>query len=335
MQKNNELPKVAVLGGGSWATALVKILSDHALRIHWWLKNESDVMHLKQYGNNPRYLSNVQINTRKVKPSVHLHKVIEDASIIVLAVPSAFIADVLKNISKDAFKNKIIVSAVKGMIPEHDSLVTDYLQRVFDLPHSSLCVISGPCHSEEIAMEKRSYLTIAGENAEHTSRVAEMFSTRYVKACTNADLRGIEYCAVMKNIIAIACGVARGLNYGDNFQAVLVSNAMAEIEHFLSIVHPAQRNLLASAYLGDLLVTAYSPYSRNRTLGYLVGKGYSVRAAQAEMNMVAEGYYAVACVERLNKRHDLNMPITKAVYNILYEKISPIMELRILEEYLR
>jgi len=335
MQKLSEPVKIAVIGGGSWATALIKIFSENNVKINWWLKNADDAKHIKEFGKNPRYLSNIQINTRKVKPSTDLRKSLEGVQIVVLAVPAAFIEDVLATLKKEDLSDKIIVSAIKGMVPSANLLITDFVEKKYGVASENLCVVAGPCHSEEIALEKRSYLTIAGHNRTACEKVAQLLACRFVITSVIEDLYGVEYCAVMKNIIAMACGIARGLNYGDNFQAVLVSNALQEIKHFLNAIHPGQRDMDASAYLGDLLVTCYSPYSRNRTLGYMVGKGYSVRAAMAEMNMIAEGYFAVSCVHELNKQYNVSMPVIKTVYNVLYEKISPIMELRILENSMR
>jgi glycerol-3-phosphate dehydrogenase (NAD(P)+) len=332
MQKKVEATNIAIIGGGSWATALVKILSENDVRINWWLKSQKDVDHILSFRKNPTYLSDVAIDTKKVRPTTNVLKALEGVSVVIFVVPAAFIGDVVANISAADLKGKIVVSAIKGMIPQENILVTDLLQQKHGVPSKQICVIAGPCHAEEVALEKRSYLSIAGEDSTVASVVAALLQCRYVKATVVEDLYGVEYCAVMKNIIAIACGIARGLNYGDNFQAVLVSNAMLEIELFVDAVVKKDRNWNASAYLGDLLVTCYSPYSRNRTLGNMVGRGYSVKAAQVEMNMIAEGYYAVKCVYEINKTLGVVMPITKAVYNILYEKISPSVELRILED---
>lgn len=329
--KSTSPTKIAIIGGGSWATALVKILSENDVKINWWLRNTEDIKHIKKYHNNPRYLSNIVLNLKKINPGADLKKAVEDVSVIILAVPAAFIKDVLSGLETADLKNIIIVTAIKGMIPNDNILITEFLENNYGVSKKNLCVIAGPCHSEEIAMEKRSYLTIGGNDIQTSSSIANLLSCRFVKTSVIKDLNGIEYCAVMKNIIAIACGLARGLNYGDNFQAVLVSNAMQEIKRFLDKAYPLQRDLNASAYLGDLLVTSYSQFSRNRTLGNMVGRGYSVKSAQVEMNMVAEGYYAVKCIHDLNKALGLEMPITQAVYNILYEKISPSVEMRILE----
>jgi glycerol-3-phosphate dehydrogenase (NAD(P)+) len=332
MQKNNAQAKIAVIGGGSWATALVKIFSENNVKISWWLRAKEDVDHIRQHQTNPNYLSEIQINLKKVKPTTDLKKAVEDSSIIVLAVPAAFIKDVLLKLSPAAFKDKIIVSAIKGMIPEDNILVTEYVSKHFKVGTQCIAVIAGPCHSEEIAMEKRSYLTIAGNDQKNAQEIADLLNCRYVKTSVIKDLSGVEYAAIMKNIIALACGIARGLNYGDNFQSVLVSNSMHEIRRFLTAMHPMkERDLNASAYLGDLLVTCYSQFSRNRTLGNMVGRGYSVKSAQVEMNMIAEGYYAVKCIHEINKTRNIDMPITRAVYNILYERISPAVEMRILE----
>ncbi|MCU0415836.1 MAG: NAD(P)H-dependent glycerol-3-phosphate dehydrogenase [Cytophagaceae bacterium] len=332
MQKKNEATKIAVIGGGSWATALIKILSENNVRINWWLKDKEDVLHIRDFGKNPHYLSEVVINTKKVRPTANLKKAVEDVQVVIFVVPAAFIGDVLEQFSVEDLKDKIIVSAIKGMIPSENALVTDILHKQLGVETSKTAVIAGPCHAEEVAMEKRSYLTIAGESLENAQLVAELLHCRFVKTSIVQDLYGVEYSAVMKNIIAIACGIARGLNYGDNFQAVMVSNAMQEIHRFVDAMSPLERDWNASAYLGDLLVTCYSPYSRNRTLGNMVGRGYSVKSAQVEMNMIAEGYYAVKCIHEINARLKVPMPITKAVYNILYEKISPSVELRILED---
>jgi glycerol-3-phosphate dehydrogenase (NAD(P)+) len=332
VQKESNQTKVAVIGGGSWATALVKILSENNVKVNWWLRNKEDVLYIKQYHINPNYLSDIQINLKKVKPNSDLLKTVEDSKVIILAIPSAFIKDVLMLLPPASLKDKIIVSAIKGMIPEENILVTEFIHNRFGVSNKDIGVIAGPCHSEEIAMEKRSYLTIAGNDIQSSEVVAKLLDCRFVKTSVITDLYGIEYCAIMKNIIAIACGIARGLNYGDNFQAVLVANSMQEIKRFLSRMYPmADRDLNASAYLGDLLVTCYSQFSRNRTLGNMVGRGYSVKSAQVEMKMIAEGYYAVKCIHEVNKEYQIEMPITKAVYNILYEKISPSVEMRILE----
>ncbi len=327
---------IAVLGGGSWATAIVKILSEKEVKISWWMRNKEAVNHIKTFHHNPSYLSDVTINAKKVKPDTNLLKVVEDAHIIVLAVPSAFIKEVLSNLSSSLLRGKTIVSAIKGIVPGENLLISDYLEREYGVYPADFCAIVGPCHSEEIAMEKQSYLTVACSEYDTAFQFSTLLNCRYVKTHLNTDVIGVEYAAIMKNVYAIACGIARGLNYGDNFQAVLVSNAMQEIKRFLDTVKPMNaRDVNESAYLGDLVVTAYSQFSRNRTFGTMVGHGYSVKSAQMEMNMIAEGYYSTKCINEMNKKYIVDLPICKAVYNILYEKISPAVEFEILKNLLR
>ncbi|WP_162053871.1 NAD(P)H-dependent glycerol-3-phosphate dehydrogenase [Pontibacter pamirensis] len=326
------MEKVAVLGGGSWATAIVKILSENKSQVHWWMRNRNDVQHLISYKHNPRYLSQVSFDLNYVKPTSDIQAVLAAADWVILAVPAAFVRLALADLAEDTFTGKVVVSAIKGMIPEENVLITDYMERNYHVPNSHQLVIAGPCHAEEVALEKQSYLTIGSHDMPTAERFCELLRNRYVKANPLDDLDGIEYCAVMKNIIAMACGIARGLNYGDNFQAVMVSNAMFEIERFLDAIMPIHRDLSGSAYLGDLLVTAYSQFSRNRTFGNMIGHGYTVKSAQIEMNMVAEGYYAVQSIFELNKKLKVDMPITNAVYHVLYERISPAVEFEILKD---
>ncbi|WP_172798139.1 NAD(P)H-dependent glycerol-3-phosphate dehydrogenase [Pontibacter akesuensis] len=329
------MEKVAVLGGGSWATALVKILSENKAEVNWWMRNRNDVQHLKEYRHNPRYLSQVSFDLKYVLPSDDIKAVVAASDWVILAVPAAFVQLALADLPEDAFHGKVLISAIKGMIPKENILITDFMERKYHVPNSHQLIIAGPCHAEEVALEKQSYLTIGSHDMPTAERFCELLRNRYVKANPLDDLDGIEYCAVIKNVIALACGIARGLNYGDNFQAVLVSNAMFEIERFLDGIMPIHRDLSGSAYLGDLLVTAYSQFSRNRTFGNMIGRGYTVKSAQVEMNMVAEGYYAVQSIHQLNQKLQVDMPITKAVYHVLYERISPTMEFEILKDKLR
>jgi glycerol-3-phosphate dehydrogenase (NAD(P)+) len=255
---------------------------------------------------------------------------------IILAIPAAFIPVTLKDLNKKHFEGKKVVSAIKGMIPEENLLVTDWITREFNLPIGQTCVIAGPCHAEEVALEKQSYLTIASPNIDVAKSFANLLNCRFLQANAIADLYGVEYCAVIKNIIAIACGITRGLGFGDNFQAVLVSNAMQEIKIFLDEIYPKEnRDLNNSGYLGDLLVTAYSQFSRNRTFGNMIGRGYSVKSAQMEMNMIAEGYYAVRSIYLIAKQHQIKLPIIDAVYHIVYEKTNPLVEMNTLKGYLK
>jgi glycerol-3-phosphate dehydrogenase (NAD(P)+) len=328
--------QIAVIGGGSWATALVKILSENQVKIKWWIRRKADVDFIRKYNHNPSYLTDVAINPRKVKTYNKMSEALNGVEYIILAIPAAFIPATLKDLNKKHFEGKKVVSAIKGMIPEENLLVTDWLTREFNLPIGQTCVIAGPCHAEEVALEKQSYLTIASPNIDVAKSFANLLNCRFLQANAIADLYGVEYCAVIKNIIAIACGITRGLGFGDNFQAVLVSNAMQEIKIFLDEIYPKEnRDLNNSGYLGDLLVTAYSQFSRNRTFGNMIGKGYSVKSAQIEMNMIAEGYYAVRSIYLISKQHHIKLPIIDAVYHIVYEKTNPLIEMNKLKGYLK
>ncbi len=326
---------IGVIGGGSWATALIKIFNEKDIQINWWLRNEEDVKHIQKYNHNPRYLSAVSFRKDKFFVSSNLQEVIQNSEVIIIAIPSAFIKDVVDKLPKEIFAKKKIVSAVKGMIPEENILITQFFEKEFSVSTSDTAVIGGPCHAEEVALEKQAYLTIASENKEFRVAFADAMECRFINTNNVKDVIGVEYCAIIKNIIAIACGIARGLNYGDNFQAVLVSNAMREIRRLLKTAYQIKKNLTASVYLGDLLVTSYSQFSRNRTFGNMLGRGYSVKSAQVEMEMVAEGYYAVKSVFDVMQKHEVEMPITEAVYRIIYEKISPVVEFKILEGKLK
>lgn len=325
--------KIAVIGGGSWATAIVKMLSNNVGELLWWMRNEEAVQHIKDTQHNPRYLSDARINTEVVNVSSDLEAVCKKAELIVLAVPSAFLHTTLSALSLDLSK-KIFFSAVKGIIPEHNQIVGEYIQNEYGVPLSQIGVITGPCHAEEVALERLSYLTVACEDASIAEFMAEKLRCRYIKATTSDDIYGTEYSAVLKNVVAVAAGIAHGLGYGDNYLSVLISNAIREIKRFVDTVHPITRDIKDSAYLGDLLVTAYSKFSRNRTFGTYIGKGYSVKAAQMDMNMVAEGYYAVKCIKEINKEFGVEMPITDSVYRIVYEKMSPRLEFKLLSEEL-
>ena len=328
--------QIAVIGGGSWATALVKILSENQIKIKWWIRRKADVDFIRKYNHNPSYLTDVAINPRKVKTYNKMSEALNGVEYIILAIPAAFIPATLKDLNKKHFEGKKVVSAIKGMIPEENLLVTDWLTKEFNLPIGQTCVIAGPCHAEEVALEKQSYLTIASPNIEVAQSFANLLNCRFLQANAITDLYGVEYCAVIKNIIAIACGITRGLGFGDNFQAVLVSNAMQEIKIFLDEIYPKEnRDLNNSGYLGDLLVTAYSQFSRNRTFGNMIGRGYSVKSAQIEMNMIAEGYYAVRSIYLISKQHQIKLPIIDAVYRIVYEKINPLVEMNTLKGHLK
>lgn len=322
MKKKNVC--IAVIGGGSWATAVVKILSDnrHPKEVCWWMRNEEAVEVIRNEGRNPNYLSAIKLDLNRDNISSDIHFVIEKADIIILNVPAAFLEAALKGVDKEEFAGKILVSAIKGMVPEKNQIIAEYLQRQYNVPVNNIAVISGPCHAEEISQEKLSYLTLASQAPEVSALIASYIETEYVRTNISKDIYGIEYSAVLKNVYAVAVGICRGLGYGDNFQAVLVSNAIREVARFIEVAHPIRRDSNDSVYLGDLLVTAYSPFSRNRTFGNMVGKGFSVKAAQFEMAMVAEGYYASKSMYEINKFHQVEMPICEAVFEILYKDVS-------------
>lgn len=325
---------IAVIGGGSWATALVKILCNNEEKVYWWMRDENAVKQLKQFHRNPNYLSSVYFSDKKIEVSTDLKYIISEAKTIILCVPSAFVKNALEGITKEDLKGKLLFSAIKGIIPEDNKIVGEYINETYAIPIGNIGVITGPCHAEEVALERLSYLTVACQNTDNAGPLAESLRCKYIKVKVSDDIYGTEYAAVLKNIFAIASGVCHGMGYGDNFQAVLVANSIQEIKRFVDKVHPVERDINESAYLGDLLVTAYSQFSRNRTLGNMIGKGYSVKAAMMEMNMVAEGYYAVKCVHEINQKLGVDMPITHAMYNILYERISPIMEVQLLTDLL-
>ena len=328
--------KIAVVGGGSWATAIVKILSDNLIdkEIYWWMRNNDAIEHIRKYNHNPHYLSSVEIKLPTENLSSDLKSIIAASDLILLNVPAAFLKEALKDISSDDLKGKKIISAIKGIVPDENMIIGEFMNQHYHIPFSDIIVISGPCHAEEVALEKLSYLTIASQDSNLAAHFASMLNTRYIKTNVSDDIYGTEYAAVLKNIYAVASGICRGIGYGDNFQAVLISNAIREIESFVDAVHPIDRDIKESAYLGDLLVTAYSQFSRNRTFGYMIGKGYTVTSAQLEMNMIAEGYYAVNCLHQINKTYKVNMPICRAVYAILYERHSPQLEMKLLSEQL-
>ncbi len=325
---------IAVIGGGSWATALVKILCNNLSNVNWWMRNEESVKHILSYKHNPRYLQSVEFNLDKITVSTDLIATIEQSEIIIIATPSAFLNDLFKTVDKQIFKNKFVFSAVKGIIPEYNAIPARFIHKTFEIPYDDIGIICGPCHAEEVALERLSYLTIACGNEDIADEIAEIMACRYIKTTVSDDLFGTELSAVLKNVYAIASGICAGLGYGDNFQSVLISNAIQEIENFIDEVSPIHRDVKTSAYLGDLLVTAYSKFSRNRTFGFMIGKGYSVKTAQLEMDMIAEGYYAVKCVMEINKKFEVDMPIVEAVHNIIYEKIAPVIEMRILTDKL-
>ena len=314
--------KVAVLGGGSWATALIKILIENKRNVGWYVRSEKNKNFIEKNQYNPNYLTSTSLKTKRLKISTDMNSVVERADIIIVAIPSAFIMDEFAKLHIP-LRDKIMVSAVKGVLPENKKIPGTYFNEDHGVPLDRIGVVCGPCHAEEVAMEKLSYLTIACQNETYAKCIASMLKTKYIRTTISNDIIGTEYASMLKNIYAIAAGIAHGLGYGDNFQSVLMSNAIRETKRFIKDVHKMKRNINNSAYLGDLLVTGYSVFSRNRSFGNMIGKGYTVKAAQLEMNMIAEGYYATKSARFINSEFKTQTPIIEAVFLILYEGKRP------------
>ena len=326
--------KIAIIGGGTWATAIAKLILNNTDSINWYMRRKDRIDDFKRLGHNPAYLSSVKFDISRIHFSNNLNMTIRNSDMLIFVTPSPYLKQHLKKL-KTPLYNKFIVSAIKGIVPDENMIVTDYLKKIYNVPAENLAVIGGPCHAEEVALERLSYLTIGCANTERAKIVANMLNGNFLKTSISQDVEGIEYGSVLKNVYAIAAGICYGLKYGDNFQAVLISNAIQELNRFVNAVNPIDRNICESVYLGDLLVTAYSRFSRTHTFGTMIGKGYSVKTAQIEMEMVAEGYYGTKCIKEVNEKYNVEMPILDAVYNILYNKKSSFTEIRQLTETFR
>jgi len=314
-----------IIGSGSWATALAKILTDNNNRINWWIRDTDTINFLQQRKHNPHYVSNIRFDNNMLQLSSSLNYVIEQSDVLLIAVPSAYIHSVLTTLNTDAFANKKIISAIKGLLPDRSELLNEYLSKNFSMSLENYFAVLGPCHAEEIAAEKLSYLTFSGIDETTAQNIAVRFRNDYLNTVVNHDIMGVQYAAVLKNIYALGAGIAHGLDYGDNFLSVYIANSANELVRFVREVrhdeNGARLNYAASAYLGDLLVTCYSLYSRNRTFGNMIGKGYSVKAAQLELNMVAEGYNASRCIHHTNENLKVEIPIADCIYEILWEHL--------------
>jgi glycerol-3-phosphate dehydrogenase (NAD(P)+) len=315
-----------IIGSGSWATALAKILTDNNRKINWWIRNENTVMHIRERRHNPHYLHTAYFNNELLQMTGSIEFVIENSDVLVIAVPSAYIKNALDNLHEDIFQNKKIVSAIKGILPEENELLNEYLKRQFNVSLENYFTVLGPCHAEEVAAEKLSYLTFSGIDEDYAKKIAAHFNTDYLNTLVNHDVTGVQYAAILKNIYALGAGIAHGLEYGDNFLSVYIANSANEMVHFLrrAVKYDDEKerdeiNYAASVYLGDLLVTCYSLYSRNRMFGNMIGKGYSVKAAQLELSMVAEGYNASKCIFKTNETVRAEMPIATTIYEILWQ----------------
>ena len=326
--------KIAIIGGGSWATAIAKIVVGHTHHIGWYMRRDDQIEEFKRLSHNPSYLSSVHFDINEIHFDSDLNRIVQLYDTLVFVVPSPYLKNHLKRL-KTRLKDKFILTAIKGIVPDENLVCSEFFHQVFDVPYDNLACLGGPSHAEEVALERLSYLTVGCLDTEKAQAFADVLSSNFIKTKTSTDVIGIEYSSVLKNVYAIAAGICSGLKFGDNFQAVLMSNAVQEMDRFLQSVYPLERNVYDSVYLGDLLVTGYSNFSRNRVFGTMIGKGYSVKSAQMEMEMIAEGYFGTKCMKEINRHYHVNMPILDAVYNILYERISPQVEIKLLTDSFR
>ncbi len=325
---------IAIMGGGSWATAIAKMMLERNDSIYWYMRRDDRIEEFRRLGHNPAYLTSVHFDVDRIKFSSDINKVVENSDTLVFVTPSPYLKSHLKKL-KTKLRDKFIVTAIKGIVPDENLICSEYFHQVYNVPDENLAVLGGPSHAEEVALGRLTYLTVGCADTEKAQCFADMMASEYVKTKISEDVIGIEYASVLKNVYSIAAGICNGLKYGDNFQSVLMSNAAQEMDRFLKTVHPIERNIIDSVYLGDLLVTGYSNFSRNRVFGTMIGKGYSVKSAQIEMEMIAEGFYGTKCMKDINKHYHVNMPILDAVYNILYERISPSIEIKLLTDSFR
>lgn len=326
--------KVAIIGGGSWATAIAKIVVGHTHHIGWYMRRDDRIEEFRRMSHNPAYLTSVHFNCDEIFFSSDINRIVEAYDTLVFVTPSPYLKNHLRKL-KARIRDKFIVTAIKGIVPDENLVCSEYFHEVYDVPYDNLACIGGPSHAEEVALERLSYLTVGCSDREKAEAFTHVLASDYIKTKTSSDVIGIEYASVLKNVYAIAAGICSGLKYGDNFQAVLMANALQEMARFVKSVHPIDRSIEDSVYLGDLLVTSYSNFSRNRTFGTMIGKGYSVKSAQIEMEMIAEGYFGTKCMKEINRHLHVNMPILDAVYNILYERISPQIEIKLLTDSFR
>ncbi|MFA4046454.1 NAD(P)H-dependent glycerol-3-phosphate dehydrogenase [Prevotella sp. PCHR] len=326
--------KIAVIGGGSWATAIAKIIVRHTHHIGWYMRRDDQIADFKRLGHNPTYLMGVRFDTDEIFFSSDINKIVQEYDTLVFVTPSPYLKNHLKKL-KTRIKDKFVITAIKGIVPDENLVCSEYFHHVYDVPYENLACLGGPSHAEEVALERLSYLTVGCCDQEKAQAFTDVLTGEYIKTKISSDVIGIEYASVLKNVYAIASGICNGLKYGDNFQAVLISNAVQEMSRFLTAVHGIERNITDSVYLGDLLVTGYSNFSRNHTFGTMIGKGYSIKSAQIEMEMIAEGFFGTKCMKEINRHWHVNMPILDAVYNILYKRISPQIEIKLLTDSFR
>ena len=329
-----DLGNIAVLGSGSWATAIAKMLLEKVDHLYWYMRRADAIEEFKRQGHNPSYLTSVRFDTGRITFTADINEVARACRTLVFVTPSPYLKNHLKKL-RVKLHDHFIVTAIKGIVPDENLVCSEYFRVVYNVPDENLAVLGGPSHAEEVALSRLTYLTVGCADIAKAQALSETLASGYVKTKTSFDVIGIEYASVLKNVYAIAAGICNGLKYGDNFQSVLMANAVQETSRFLRAVYPIDRQVYDSVYLGDLLVTGYSNFSRNRVFGTMIGKGYSVKSAQIEMEMIAEGYYATKCMKDINRLYHVNMPILDAVYNILYERISPAIEIKLLTDSFR
>ena len=322
------------MGGGSWATAIAKIVLEKTERITWYMRRNDTIEEFRRLEHNPSYLTSVHFDVSRITFSSDINEVVRNCDTLIFVTPSPYLKNHLKKL-KVKLHDKFIITAIKGIVPDENLVCSEYFRQVYNVPDENLAVLGGPSHAEEVALSRLTSLTVGCSDNEKARYFADLIAGSYVKTKTSADVIGIEYASVLKNVYAIAAGICNGLKYGDNFQSVLMANAVQEMSRFLRAVYPIDRNVYDSVYLGDLLVTGYSNFSRNRVFGTMIGKGYSVKSAQIEMEMIAEGFYGTMCMKDINRHFHVNMPILDAVYNILYERISPAIEIKLLTDSFR
>lgn len=325
--------RCGVIGYGSWATALVHTLERNKIEVWWHVRNEEVLESLQTEGRNAKYLSDVEFDTSIITATPDINEVVRNCEIILIAAPSAFLAYILAEMD-ESLEGKFILSATKGIIEEEYTTITEYFKNKYGLHYTHLGLISGPSHAEEVSRDRLSYLTVACKSEENAQIIGEMFKSKDLKVAYSQDIYGIEYAAILKNIYALAGGLAAGLGYGDNFRAVLAAACARELTKFVNESFPFERDTMNAAYLGDLLVTSYSTFSRNRRLGQLIGHGCTVKSALNEMTMIAEGYYATACIKKINEKYNIDMPIADMVYDVLYRRCSPRKRMKELTELL-
>ena len=326
--------KIAIIGGGSWATAIAKIVIERTHGVVWYIRRADRIDDFRRLGHNPAYLTGVQFDVRQIEFTTDINRAVESCDTLIFVTPSPYLKNHLRKL-RTRIRDKFVITAIKGIVPDENLVCSEYFHQVYDVPYDNIACIGGPSHAEEVALERLSYLTIGCCNREKAQAFADLIANEYIKTTTSADVIGIEYSSVLKNVYAIAAGICTGLKYGDNFLSVLMSNAVQEMSRFVATAHPLDRNINDSVYMGDLLVTGYSNFSRNRMFGSMIGKGYSVKSAQIEMEMIAEGYFGTKCMKEINAHYHVNMPILDAVYNILYERINPQIEIKLLTDSLR